>query len=170
MRTLRPLTLLLVPLLLLLALHTTDIAAQDTLTETKAVALPAENAVGSHMPERVRGLLTREMMALQAAMNAILDALIRGNDDVVAVQAQAVQDSFILKQEMTPEDRKGLMASVPESFVTRDRAFHALGGRLAEAARDGDQEAQLRLYGDLVTACAECHSVHAQDKFPAFAP
>lgn len=50
---------------------------------------------------------------------------------------------------MTPEDRQGLLAAVPEAFVTRDRAFHALGGQLADAARSGNRDEQLRLYGQL---------------------
>ena len=164
-------TLILLALLpvLLLASGGPSALAQPAETADKVSEPTADQAVGSQLPTRVRVLLIREMMAIQNGMNRILDALVRGQDDTVAELAQAIHDSFILKQEMTPEDRKSLLAAVPEAFVTRDRAFHALGGHLAEAARNGDREEQLKLYAQLVTACTDCHAMHARDRFPEFA-
>ena len=161
--------LLLLLLLLVLLLLPSSAIAQDPAANSTQPEISADQAIGSHLPLRVRGLLIREMLALQDAMNRILDAMIRGQNQVVAEQAQSIHDSFILKREMTPEDRQGLLASVPEAFVTRDRAFHALGGQLADAARSGNRDEQLRLYGQLATACAECHALHARDRFPEFA-
>lgn len=141
-----------------------------------AMATPTQNAkdggesganVGTVLPPKVRGLLIQEMNAILGASQAILDALVRGQDEVVAEKAQSIHDSFVMKQAMTADDRKALLAAVPKDFLKRDRAFHVLGASLADAARKGDKAAQLRLYRDMISACVECHTRHAQDRFPA---
>lgn len=135
----------------------------------KLMAAPSAGAnVGSELPPKLRGLLIQEMNAILDASKVILDALIRGQDEVVAEKAQAIHDSFIMKQAMTADDRKALLAAVPKDFLKRDQAFHTLSSKLADAARKGDKEAQLQLYGDLIDACMECHARHAQDRFPTF--
>lgn len=122
--------------------------------------------VGPQLPERVRGLLLQEMNAILGASQEILDALVRGEDQRVAEQAQAIHDSFILKQQMTEADRRALMAAVPPEFVELDRAFHELSGKLARAGREGDDARQRALFGRLLDACAGCHRRYAQDRFP----
>ncbi|WP_160166797.1 cytochrome c [Caenispirillum salinarum] len=131
-------------------------------------AVPAE-PVGPKLPADVRALLLKEMNAIEAATQDIMNALVRGRSDVVAEKAQAIHDSFILKQEMTEADRKALAEAAPKAFVDRDRAFHALTGDLAEAARTGDAERQRALFGEVVEACAACHERYATNRFPAFA-
>lgn len=135
------------------------------------LAVPVAGAaepVGPRLPERVRGLLVQEMNAVLGASHQILDALVRGQDEVVAARAQAIHDSFILKQQMTEADRQALMAAVPPEFVERDRAFHELSGNLARAARDGDAARQRELFGAMIDACAGCHGRYAPDRFPGF--
>ena len=129
----------------------------------------AAEPVGPKLPERLRGLLLREMNAIQEASVDIQLALVRGEDAAVAEQAQAIHDSFILRREMTPADREALQAAVPKAFVERDRAFHQLTGDLAAAARAGDDARQRRLFGEMVSACAACHARYATNRFPAFA-
>ena len=134
-----------------------------------APALADEPApVGPKLPPKVRGLLLQEMNAVLGATQEILDALVRGRDDVVAEKAQAIHDSFILKQEMTPADRQALKDAVPAAFVQRDRAFHELTGRLAEAARQGESDRQRALFSEMVEACAACHARYATNRFPGF--
>ena len=128
-------------------------------------AEPAE-PVGPKLPDRVRGLLLQEMNAIQRASEEILDALVRGRDAVVAEKAQAIHDSFILKQEMTKADRKALMEAVPKDFVQRDRAFHEVTGELAAAGREGDGARQRELFGDMIDAYTGCHARYAHDRFP----
>lgn len=125
--------------------------------------------VGPKLPDKVRGLLVEEMIAVLGATQDITDALIRGEDGVVADRAQAIHDSFILQQEMTDSDRQALLEAVPEAFVKRDRAFHTLTGELAEAARAGDRVRQQELFGQVVDACVECHARYATNRFPDFA-
>lgn len=130
----------------------------------------AENAapinVGSKLPPKVRGLLIQEMHAILRATNKIVDALVRGQDDLVAENAQGIHDSFILRKKMKPDDKKALLSAVPEAFVKQDRAFHALGAQLAEAARKKDKAQQQKLFSDLVNSCVSCHTQYAIDRFP----
>lgn len=125
---------------------------------------PAE-PVGPKLPPKVRSLLIQEMNAILAASHDILDALVRGQDDIVAEKAKAIHDSFIMKQKMTDADRKALLEAVPKAFVERDRAFHELTGRLAKAGREGDTERQRRLFGRMVKQCVACHTRYASDRF-----
>lgn len=135
-----------------------------------ALAQEAETTepVGPKLPSNVRALLLKEMNAVEAATRDIMDALVRGQSGVVAEKAQAIHDSFILKQEMTQEDRQALAQAAPKAFVERDRAFHALTGDLAKAARDGDAERQRALFGEVVAACGGCHARYATNRFPDF--
>ena len=133
-----------------------------------AAAQTAE-PVGPKLPERLRELLLSEMNAIEGASLSIQSALVRGEDARVAELAQKIHDSFILRQEMTEEDRQALRAAVPMAFVERDQAFHALTGDLAEAARAGDAERQRALFGEVVSACAACHARYATNRFPGFA-
>jgi cytochrome c553 len=122
--------------------------------------------VGPALPGKLRGLLVQEMNAILDASKTIQDALIRGDSETVAQQAQQIHDSFILKQKMTPADKKALKKAVPKAFIQRDQAFHKLSGRLADAARAGHQERQERLFTKMIRACAGCHERHAQGRFP----
>lgn len=131
-----------------------------------AAAGGSPEPVGPQLPERVRGLLLQEMNAILGASQEILAALVRGEDQRVAEQAQAIHDSFILEQQMTDADRQALMAAVPSEFVERDRAFHRLTGRLAQAARDGDEARQRELFDRMIEACTACHRRYAHDRFP----
>jgi len=127
---------------------------------------PPASAVGSNLPENVRELLKQEMNAILGASKQILEALIQGEDDVVAMKAKAIHDSFILKQAMTEADRQALMRVVSDAFVEKDRAFHAMAGELSQAAGEGRREQQLILFRQMTKACIECHAAHATDRFP----
>lgn len=135
----------------------------------QASAHADERAVGSNLPPRFRALIIQEMLAVTEASKRILEALARGQDDIVAENAQAIHDSFVLEQEMSEEDSKALHDLLPHSFVERDHEFHALSADLANAARNGNTQEQLRLFTNMTNACVACHSAHATDRFPGLA-
>jgi len=128
----------------------------------------ADDAIGPLLPPNVRAMLLEEMAAVLGATQMILDALVRGEDAVVAEKAQAIHDSFILEQQMTDADMQALLAVAPAEFVELDRAFHELAASLAEAARAGEQARQRELFGEVVEACAGCHARYAANLFPGF--
>ncbi len=125
--------------------------------------------VSPDLAPKLQELLRNEMLSVEDASRQILSALIAGEDARVADLAQQIHDSFILQQSMTPQDRKDLMAAVPEDFVTRDRAFHALAAALAKAGREGDRARQHEEFGRMIEACTACHALYATDQFAKFA-
>src|SRR6056297_2145983 len=70
--------------------------------------------VSPNLTPKLQDLLRTEMRAVEDASREILSALIAGNDARVAKLAKNIHDSFILKQEMTPQDKQALMAAVPD--------------------------------------------------------
>lgn len=126
------------------------------------------SAVGSSLPANIRALLIQEMGEVRDASGKIFDALIRGQDEIVAANAQAIHDSFIMAKKMSETDKKKLVSTVPATFLAKDKAFHKLSADLAAAARSGDQVLQNKLFGQLINACTACHSAHATDRFPEF--
>lgn len=129
----------------------------------------AQEPVYPKLTPKLQDLLRREMISLEDASQQILSALVAGDDQRVAALAQQIHDSFILQQEMTPEDRKDLMAAVPEDFVQMDRRFHELSAELARAAEDGNVELQHERFRRMLEACTACHSRYATDRFPKYA-
>jgi len=126
----------------------------------------ASEPAGLELPPETRSLLIREMNAILDASQAILGALVRGRDDIVAAKAQAIHDHFVMDEAMTAAARKRLRELLPGGFLQRDRAFHRLAGELAEAAREGDRRRQREGFGRMIQACIGCHSRYAVDRFP----
>lgn len=126
------------------------------------------SAVGAALPENVRVLLIQEMMALRNATQNLMDGLVQGRDEVVAENAQAMHDSFIMAKKMTAADKEALVKAVPAAFLEKDKAFHKLSAQLAKAAESGDRPKQNELFAELINACAQCHAAHASDRFPGF--
>lgn len=143
------------------------IVALGTLA-TVALAAPAgaEEALGPKLPPDLRALLVKEMQAIDGAAERIRHALVRADLSTVAREAQAIHDSFILKQEMTPEQRQALLETAPKAFVGMDRAFHGTAAKVAEDARAGDLGKTAATFGGMLGECAACHVTYAPDRFP----
>lgn len=136
------------------------------ITTIAAVSAQSNEPVGPRLPSNVRALLLEEMNAILLASQEILDAMVRGDHETVAINAQAIHDSFILRQKMTDEDRQALRNAVPDSFVQQDQAFHTLTAKLAAAARNGDHSKQKILFDEMLGSCIACHERYAHDRFP----
>jgi len=133
-----------------------------------AGAVSAAEPVGPRLPEKLRGLLQQEMMAIRDASHEILDALVMGQDGVVAARAQDIHESFIMQRNLTDDDRQILRRTLPEALVVLDRSFHQAATRLAAAARRGDGPAQRARFAELTDTCAVCHRQFATNRFPGF--
>ncbi|MBA6413057.1 cytochrome c [Parahaliea sp. F7430] len=122
--------------------------------------------VGEQLPAKLRGLLIQEMISILAASQKIQAAIVRGDHQIVAQQAQAIHDSFIMAQEMTEEDEQALLAAVPQGFLEQDEALHKLSEELAEAGRDKDSARQVQHFAEMTAGCVACHSEYASARFP----
>ncbi len=124
--------------------------------------------VAPRLTPKLQKLFAEEMIAVLTASQQILAGLAAGDHALVARQAQAIHDSFILDKKLTPRDRQDLETALPPVFLELDGAFHRLAAKLAEAARRKDMELQTYYFGRLVESCRICHSQYATDKFPAY--
>lgn len=141
----------LITLLLGLAISTSSLAAEP---------------VTPKLTDNLSKLLREEMRSVQAAMSTTHSAIVMGQHESVAENAQQIHDSFILTQELTDQDRKDLMSAVPDGFIELDEEFHQLAASLAEAGRNSDTNAQHRLFSEMTDNCLECHSSYVYDRFP----
>lgn len=126
----------------------------------------AAEPVTPKLTDKLSQLLREEMRSVQAAMTTIHSAMVMGQHDSVAENAQQIHDSFILKQSLTEQDRKDLMSAVPEDFIKLDQEFHQLSASLADAGRNASTEDQHRLFGEMTRNCIQCHSAYVSDRFP----
>lgn len=128
------------------------------------VTAQAENATDDLDP-RIRNLLLEEMTQIDAAMQIILSAIVRGQHGTVKEKGQAIHDSFVLARSLSEEDRKRLRAALPEGFLELDQAFHGLAADLAESGVEEDTPAQLDLFQQMTESCLRCHQTYAPDRF-----
>ncbi|MDT8408968.1 MAG: hypothetical protein RQ741_05160 [Wenzhouxiangellaceae bacterium] len=130
-----------------------------------STAMAAE-PVTPKLTETLDLLLRQEMRSIQAAMGQIHSAIVMGQHDDVANQAQQVHDSFILKQSLTQKDREDLRAAVPDGFLQMDQEFHELAAALAKAGRNKDTGNEYRIFNQMTRNCVECHNTYVSDRFP----
>lgn len=126
----------------------------------------AAEPVTPKLTDKLSQLLQQEMRSVQAAMASIHTAMVTGEHDTVATSAQQIHDSFILQQSLTTQDRKDLMAAVPDGFIKLDKEFHSLAASLADAGRKQQTRKQNRLYNEMTRNCIACHGKYVSDRFP----
>ncbi len=124
--------------------------------------------VAPKLTPKLKQLFAQEMQAILRASGEILTALTAGDGATVARKGEAIRASFILERNLTPQDRKDLMAAVPAAFLDLDAAFHETAAKLAQAAHQNDRELQNFYFGRMIETCQACHRRFATDKFPAF--
>ena len=133
---------------------------------------PAADARGGEpvapkLTPKLQKLFAEEMVAILQASQQIIAALVAGDHAMVAKNAQAIHDSFILDKNLTAQDRKALETAVPPAFLELDGSFHQMAAKLAEAARHKDTDLQNYYFGRMLETCGTCHRQYATDKFPA---
>lgn len=120
----------------------------------------------TQLSPELRALLLEEMKLLEQSVNRIPGLLARGELHQVAVQAHRMQDSFVLKKKLSGTQRTELHEKLPAGFIEKDQRFHALAGRLHDAALAGDGELSAVFFGRLVESCIGCHADYASERFP----
>lgn len=133
-----------------------------------STTVSAQEDIGSELPIDVRVLLIQEMIAILGSTQTITDAMVRGEDEVVAREAQQIHDSFILAQELTEEQQQALISTASDEFLRKDEALHKMSATLAEAARVGNKAEQREIFSQMLNACVASHTDHAAKRFPAF--
>jgi hypothetical protein len=122
------------------------------------------------LSHELRDLLSQEMRALEGGMMSIIPAYISGNWDEIATIAGKIQNSYILKQELTEDQIKELKSVLPSEFIAKDQSFHYLAGMLEHAAKNKKPELINFYFAEMSESCVSCHTAFATHKFPALAP
>ncbi|NOQ15657.1 MAG: hypothetical protein GQ581_01210 [Methyloprofundus sp.] len=125
-----------------------------------------QHVVALNLDAELSQLLRQEMQAIQTGMMSLIPAIASGDWDEVASIGKKMQGSYILKQKLTPEQRHALHGSLPAEFIKRDQAFHQDAGMLAHAAEMGHPDIVNFYLYKLTTACVECHTEFASQRFP----
>jgi len=120
------------------------------------------------LDDTIRPLLRQEMQAIQSGMMALMPAIASGNWQKVSEIGNNMQHSYIMKQQLTKKQRHALHRTLPKSFIKKDKAFHKAAGMLAHAAEEGHPDVVNFYVYKLASACVECHSEFATERFPNF--
>ncbi len=121
------------------------------------------------LPADLRALLNEEMRLIDGAMGELGSAIAVGDWEDVATIATSIEESFILKQSLTPEQGEILHSTLPSRFVEMDMAFHGRAAALSRAAAAGDAEIAAHHFSRLVEGCINCHAEYAPGRFPGLA-
>ena len=121
-----------------------------------------------NLSPELRELLKKEMLALEKGMLEIFPAYISGDFKKIETIAHQMKNSFIMKQNITQEQKHELHSKLPQSFVSLDQQFHYMSGMLEHVAERQKIELVGFYFSELSDACASCHSQYATEKFPAF--
>ena len=116
----------------------------------------------------VMDILNREMRSLSGAMTELAPALIRGDWQQAATIAKKMQDSYIMKQELTGDQLEELHHALPPLFAEYDQVFHEYAGMLAHAAEKKNADVANFYLFKLSETCIKCHSRYAGERFPGF--
>ena len=132
-------------------------------------AIGSENTAVTKLSPKLKSLLNSEMQAIRGGMQSMFQAYISGQYQEVAKTARQIKQSYIIKRNITPEQRQELMSKLPKGFFETDQAFHQYAGMLAHVAEEQHQELIGFYLSKMTEACVSCHSRFATHKFPDFA-
>jgi len=116
---------------------------------------------------KLRNLFTQEMRQLQKGMADILPLYISGKWAEIVPIAKAMEDSYVLKNNLSKQQMHELHSKLPNEFIELDQEFHYLSGMLGHAAKMKKPELIGFYFAKLSETCLSCHSKFATHKFPA---
>ena len=122
-----------------------------------------------HLSTGLTKLLQQEMQAIQQGMQSLIPAIVSGNWQAVAETSDRIQHSYIMKQQLTAEQRQELQLSLPQGFRELDQSFHHSAGMLAHAARMKNVDVVNFYFYKLTDTCVACHTRFAVNRFPGLA-
>ena len=147
----------------------TLLPAQDHRAGHDAETDIVTSALMARLSPELQALLRKEMLLLQEGLSNLSTEIPRGGWESVAEIAAKMRDSYILKQSLTPDQKKELGTVLPPGFVQLDRRFHQTAGKLAHAAHNRDAELAVFYQARMLEACTDCHAQFTPERFPGLA-
>lgn len=120
------------------------------------------------LPKQINLLLTLEMQAISKGMMELVPTIATADWKNVAKIGLQIKHSYIMQQQLTPQQRKTLQRVLPKEFKKLDFEFHLTANKLAYAAEQQNPELVNFYFYRLNEACSQCHSRFALEKFPGF--
>jgi uncharacterized protein (TIGR02246 family) len=120
------------------------------------------------LPPELMDLLRAEMREITAGAQSMVVALVTGDWQSIAEASTRIRDSYIMQQQLTPEQVAALERALPEQFKQLDLEFHRRAERLGAAAMAHDAERVANELSRLLETCASCHTAFAKSRFPSF--
>ena len=77
-----------------------------------------------------------------------------------------MNNSYILKQNLTDDQMHELHSLLPAAFIKKDQRFHYLAGMLEHAAKNEKPELINFYFSEMNESCVGCHTQFATHKFP----
>lgn len=134
--------------------------------------LAEDKAISRHidieLPADIKKLLREEMEMILHEMEYLNLQLASGKFQAIEKSGKALRDGYIMKQQLTNEQKYILMQRLPEEFKALDHDFHRHAGLLAEAASQRDAELVNFYIYKMNEGCVACHSRFAAERFPGF--
>ena len=122
------------------------------------------------LPPDLLALLQAEMRKITVGVQKVPVAIAQADWETLSQTSESIRSSYIMAKALSKEQIEVLESSLPERFKQIDSAFHERAGELADAARARDYELTSYHYSRLIESCAQCHSIYARERFPAFGP
>ena len=122
----------------------------------------------SQLSPELLGLLKKEMLAIENGMKGIISSYISGDYRTISKIAADIKNSFILKQQITEDQKHELHQKLPKTFLTKDKQFHKYAGMLEHVSQKENSELVGFYYSKLLESCIGCHSEYANHRFPEF--
>lgn len=148
--------------------HPPDEAAEAAHDHGTGMDTAAPRPEKLELPDSLLSALRAEMQQIEAAMGTLLSQLAQAQAAPAAATARSIENTFILKQELSAEALQQLVSLLPEPFLALDRNFHGNAAKLAAAAEQGDYSGAIELYSQMSQACISCHQQYATKRFPDF--
>jgi len=117
-----------------------------------------ETARGLNLSKEVHEMLTLEMKEIRKGMETMVYAVASGDWELIAKTAKSIKHGFILKQQLTEQQRHELHEKLPHGFREKDHKFHYYAGMLSHVAEEKDIELVHYFIYKMNEACTACHS------------
>lgn len=118
-----------------------------------------------NLSKQVHEIFTLEMKEIRKGMESMVYSVASGNWHDVANTAKSIKHSFIMKQQLTEQQRHELHEKLPHGFKELDRKFHYYAGMLSHVAHERDIELVHYYVYKMNEACTSCHAKYASVKF-----
>ena len=127
-----------------------------------------KNSGVSSLSPQLQQLFSKEMIQLNQGMKKIMDAYISGQWDIIVPIAKKMEDSYVLRQNLTKSQMHELHSKLPKQFLKLDEEFHYYSGMLSHASEMKKTELIGFYFSKMSETCVSCHSLYATNKFPSF--